>query len=321
MEFIIALKDTHESFCEKLNKINPNIKVIGEYIKSKQKIDVECVRCGHKWAAFPYNLITGEGCPNHRRGKAYKTHQAFISDLFEINPDVEVKSTYVSAKSKVKCLCRVCGHTWEATPSNLQCGFGCPICRVRKIKEKQRKTHATFVKEVEHLTSDISVVGRYINFHTKIEFMCNNCGLHWVAEPASILSAKSGCPHCCSSKGEKRIVDWLNLYDIQYTPQMKYVDLIGVGGGLLSYDFYIHEQSLLIEYQGQFHDGSAHIQSETEYLIQTKHDKRKLEYAIDHNIKLLQIWYYDFNNIEKILEKNIAITKSPSTTTALPVTA
>ena len=39
--------------------------------------------------------------------------------------------------------------------------------------------------------------------------------------------------------------------------------------------------------------------------IQQEHDRRKRNYAKDHNIELLEIWYYDFNNIEQILESRL----------------
>ena len=71
------------------------------------------------------------------------------------------------------------------------------------------------------------------------------------------------------------------------------------------YDFYLPEHNLLIEYQGQFHDGTAHQQSKKEFERQQEHDKRKREYAKDNNIKLLEIWYYDFDNIEEILNKEL----------------
>ena len=38
---------------------------------------------------------------------------------------------------------------------------------------------------------------------------------------------------------------------------------------------------------------------------QQEHDKRKREYAKNHEIKLLEIWYYDFDNIKEILEEHI----------------
>lgn len=38
---------------------------------------------------------------------------------------------------------------------------------------------------------------------------------------------------------------------------------------------------------------------------QLEHDRRKREYAKQHNIKLLEIWYYDMDNIEDILVKKL----------------
>ena len=77
----------------------------------------------------------------------------------------------------------------------------------------------------------------------------------------------------------------------------------GIGGGLLSYDFYIKKYNILIEYQGEFHDGTAWQQTEIDFLYQQEHDKRKKQYAEEHCINLLEIWYWDYENIEQILNK------------------
>ena len=79
---------------------------------------------------------------------------------------------------------------------------------------------------------------------------------------------------------------------------------MGVGGKTLPYDFYLPEYNLLIEYQGEFHDGTAYrkgLQTKNEYLDRIEHDKRKRVYAIKNNIKLIEIWYWDFNKIDEIL--------------------
>lgn len=41
------------------------------------------------------------------------------------------------------------------------------------------------------------------------------------------------------------------------------------------------------------------------FKIQQEHDRRKRDYAKEHNIELLEIWYWDFNNIEQILSEKI----------------
>ena len=109
------------------------------------------------------------------------------------------------------------------------------------------------------------------------------------------------------SEGENIISNWLRYNGIKYEYEKTYEGLVGINGGSLSYDFYLYEYNLLIEYQGRQHDKyieglhSSHFEFER----QQEHDKRKREYAKDNNIKLLEIWYYDFDNIEEILNKEL----------------
>ena len=133
------------------------------------------------------------------------------------------------------------------------------------------------------------------------------------------------CPECQYSKGEERISncfinkgfikidqdDFKQLIDedkfnkIYYIPQKEFDNLKGVGGGLLSYDFYLHNLNLLIEYHGIQHEKYCRgfHKSKKDFETQLEHDRRKCEYAINNNINLLIIWYWDFDKIEEILER------------------
>lgn len=78
--------------------------------------------------------------------------------------------------------------------------------------------------------------------------------------------------------------------------------------GLLSYDFYLPQYNLLIEYQGEQHENFKEGWiTEEDFIIQKEHDRRKKKYTKDNNIELLEIWYYDYENIEKILDNNVKI--------------
>jgi len=112
------------------------------------------------------------------------------------------------------------------------------------------------------------------------------------------------------SKGERRIVNFLDTNSIEYMFQKTYDDLLGINGYLLRYDFYLKDYNLLIEYQGQFHDGSTGEYSQVNLSYQQEHDRRKRKYAEKNNIKLLEIWYYDFDNIEEILKKELKLNKT-----------
>jgi len=111
------------------------------------------------------------------------------------------------------------------------------------------------------------------------------------------------CPLCNKSKGEKECKRVFDLRNVYYIPQKEFDDLLGLGGGKLSYDFYLPKYNLLVEYQGQFHDGSSGEYSKKNLKTQKEHDKRKKEYAEDNNINFLEIWYWDFDNIEEILDE------------------
>lgn len=120
--------------------------------------------------------------------------------------------------------------------------------------------------------------------------------------------AGGGCPICSMSKGEKRIANYLENQNIEYIYEKEYDGLIGTGGGNLSYDFFLPEYNMLIEYQGQFHDLSLKSEYYTEENLerQAEHDSRKRQYANEHYIDLLEIWYWDYGNIESILENKLS---------------
>lgn len=49
-------KLTTEEFIERMNSINPDIIILGEYINSNTPIKCKCKLCGYEWEACPNNL-------------------------------------------------------------------------------------------------------------------------------------------------------------------------------------------------------------------------------------------------------------------------
>lgn len=121
---------------------------------------------------------------------------------------------------------------------------------------------------------------------------------------------KFRCPECQFSKGEKRIEEWLNINNFikgeDYIPQKEFDGLTGLGNSNLSYDFYLPNYNLLIEYQGEQHEKPIDFfGGEKQFKKQQEHDRRKKEYANNNKIKLLPIWYWNYENIESILNKKL----------------
>ena len=201
-----------------------------------------------------------------------------------------------------------CECQFVMTPHNFLSGQRCPYCAINIRKEKLTKTQKEYEKDIYDLyKNEYTVLGQYINSKELIKIKHNNCGHIFEINARCMLHSNfNHCPYCSHpTKGEQRIIDYLDSHNEKYIYQKRYKDLYGVGNGLLSYDFYIPRYNLLIEYQGNFHDGTVSIQTEESFEIQKEHDKRKRNYAKSHGINLLEIWYWDFDNIENILKEQL----------------
>lgn len=149
----------------------------------------------------------------------------------------------------------------------------------------------------------------FISSNKKLIFKCKKDNaifkMSWNA-----MQCGNRCPKCSKSKGESKIEKWL-IENIDYIPQKTFEGLIGLGNGKLSYDFYLPKHDLFIEYQGEQHDrpvdfsGRGEKYAKEQFKIQQEHDKRKREYAKQNNIELLEIWYWDYDNIEEILRNKL----------------
>ena len=148
----------------------------------------------------------------------------------------------------------------------------------------------------------------------KVWFKCKNDKGH-DDYFATCKSFKNGnrCPACKESKGERRVREYFVKNNIEFEAQKTFADLIGDKNKVLPYDFYTPQHNLLIEYQGEHHYMPIYYSSrpkdycEEKFLQRQEYDRRKREYAESHNITLLEIPYWDYDNVESILAEALHI--------------
>lgn len=96
-----------------------------------------------------------------------KTHEEFIEELKEINPNIEVLGEYKNVRTGIKCKCKVCGYMgddkkdWTPAPKHLLSGSGCPECNRRKRKFDWLKDGTCEVCGREHCRLT-KVGGKYV---------------------------------------------------------------------------------------------------------------------------------------------------------------
>lgn len=236
-----------------------------------------------------------------------KTKWNDIVSLFQSRNYALLSDKYVNAKTKMDYICNKHKDNGiqSITYGNLKNGFGCKYCGDKRAVEA-RKLSFDEVKQIFESTDKILLDQPYINAHTPLAYICKQHPEVGVQYMETENARKQHCPYCNIIKGEYRIMQYLTENNIMFEGRKTYDDLFGVKGGKLSYDFYLPGYNMLIEFQGEQHERPVDFfGGEEQFKIQLEHDKRKKDYAAYHNIKLLEIWYYDFNNIEYILNNKL----------------
>ena len=131
-----------------------------------------------------------------------------------------------------------------------------------------------------------------------------DCGNYTEVYSEALKSGHVRSCGCQKSTGEHNVLRYLTIKNIEYEYQKRFNDCCGVGNKPLSYDFYLPNQNLLIECQGQQHYYPVNVYGgEKHFAIQQEHDCRKREYAIQNGYTLLEIPYTDYNRINEVLDE------------------
>ena len=107
-------------------------------------------------------------------------------------------------------------------------------------------------------------------------------------------------------RGEEFIANYLRNKNITFIQQKTFDDCLSPNGKKLRFDFFVSNQ-ILIEYDGQQHYGFTGYDWNTEENHQKTivNDKIKNDYCKNHNLKLIRIPYWDYDNLENILQNII----------------
>ena len=139
---------THEQYVADVERIHGNIIVVGQYVGNKVHILHKCMIDGYMWEALPGNILKGSGCPlcalKEQSISRTKSHDDYIAEVHEINPNIDVIEQYIGAERKILHKCKVDGYEWYALPSNILSGHGCPRCNEshgEKIIEEYLRKH------------------------------------------------------------------------------------------------------------------------------------------------------------------------------------
>lgn len=310
-------KLTHNEAIEKITKYNPNIILLDQYKSSREKNNFKCLICNYEWSANVKGVINGNnGCPECGKKKAKETIKYnittddFKNKIKKIYDDkISIIGEYKGHSSRIEVKCNICNYTWNAIPSSLIAKNGCIKCGHIEKGRKHRKSHETFINEINKIYGDkISVIGMYNTSKDKIQVKCNKCEYEW--SPISRRLLRRGCPKCNFSKGELLISSVLKELNIDFKPQYTFEGLKTEVNGVPIFDFAIFDDTknikYIIEYDGEQHFKAIKKWGGIERLKrQQEIDKFKNNYCYKNNIKIIRIPYTEIKNINIEYIKNL----------------
>lgn len=209
---------------------------------------------------------------------------------------------YIKATSKLKMKCDK-GHEFEMSWNNFKNhGQRCPICM--KKNQRRRRYNYDYVKQYIEDSGYELISKEYKDCKKPIIVKCPKHG-EWTCTFDNFKNKDSRCPKCKNSKGENEVSNILNQLGVKYINKYRFADCKYKRA--LEFDFYLEDYNTIIEYDGEFHYTVTNRNSKEDFALQQKRDTIKNEYCRENDIKIIRIPYWDFDNIENILRKELKL--------------
>lgn len=250
---------------------------------------------------------------NYNKGpQKFKTHQEFEDFCFSKHGNkYKYLSPFTGVKDKLKILCLRCDVIFYQKADSHFRGSGHEVCSHEDGYFKHRLTNEQFLEKLKLIHGDKYIpMEKYIKSKTKIKFYCTVCERIFTTTPMDIIR-NCGCSYCRESKGEKKISKFLKENNIKFEPQKSFPDLIGKMGHFLTFDFYLTDLKILIEYQGEHHykpirfNGISLERAEKIFKRYKKYDRIKKVYCKKNKIIFKTISYKKFKTLEEVLKSII----------------
>lgn len=286
-----------------------------KYINNRTKISIICPIHGIFFQTPEKHIFT-KGCKKcsfeNLSITKTKSNKTFIINAINIhnNKYDYSKTLYIHCHKKIDIICPIHG-IFSQSPSTHLKGQGCVKCGYDKLSISNSNNTEYFITKsnIHHGDKYNYSLVEYINNKTKVKILCPIHG-EFSQKAADHLNG-CGCPRCNSSKGEIKIEQFFKLHCIKIQRQKKFLECINPKTNYkLSFDFYLPDYNILIEYDGQQHfKPVTGIWSQTilEFNLLKIRDRIKNKFAKKNNIKLLRIKYTQIKNVDKILTKNLKI--------------
>jgi len=313
---------TIETYKEKYNtdwfkdkikeKLGSNYKLLSNYVNTKTKVKMLHKVCNNIYLVKPNRIISnGTGCP-YCNGGIKDSFKTFL-DKFNKRPDSDEyeiltkEKEYINSETYIKIKHKKCGYINNVKATYLvRSNYSkCPKCsNILKLTQNE------FISRVKNLTNDeYTVLGEYINNHTKIKLLHNKCNNNFEMRPSDFLKGQR-CPICSrgkqSSKAELEILEFIKTF---YNGK-----IIKNSNRIIKpyeLDLYFPKLNIAIEFNGIYWHSEKKLKSKDN----KNYHLNKLKLCQEKNITLIQIfedeWEFKKDIVKSKIKHILGYNKNP----------
>lgn len=296
-----------------------NVKAKDLSLRSKAKIKAVCDYCSEEYDTCFVVLMNGrkivqKDCCRNCTGKKtsdvsrQKRAEKYIGLAKKACEEHEYTllttiDDYMEVKMNVDFICTKHGKQ-TIMLDNLIRGHGCKMCAY-EYTGSVLKHDIQYVKEYIESINGNKLLNPEDYKDTSVRNLNIQCSCGNIFTTSFSNYSKCGVNTCysCSCKesvGEERIRKYLESNTINFIQEKRFDDCRD--NRTLPFDFYLPEYNLIIEFDGRHH---FEEKGRGNHEVTAKHDEIKNQYCKNKNISLLRIPYWEGDNIEAIIAKQL----------------
>ena len=286
---------TKEKLQDRLNKIfvNSDVTLI-DFNGMRAGGNVRCNKCGEIEHINNFEALLSARKDNFCMN-CEKNKNAIYKHLEqELNKNYIKLLEWHGVNNKAKFQCLRCGFIFKKNVTKKFNGQICPNC----FKVHNKFTLEEGQKMLDEKGNNEYTLLQFKGTNEKCLIKHKKCGFCFTTRLGDFEKTK-GCPKCYKkySKGEQMVAKFLTDNNYHFTQQKRYADL-----PKFSFDFCVtlNNQEILIEVQGRQHYQEIEVFDSFEK--QQQRDKTKREYCLVHNIPLIEVPYWELQNLNDFLQ-------------------
>lgn len=274
-----------------------------KYRGNKSRYLCECKKHGKFYFTPDRYKNQGSSCPScgYERGVSKQRFAySYVLSMFDKRGYTLLDKKYIRSTDKLRYICPN-GHNGKMSFAHFKNGHGCKECANESLSEN-RMTPFLKIKEYISDTGNTLVSKDRKKKSEKLKIRCPEGHTFFILWNS--FQQGKRCPKCNSSNGECSIREKLTNLKVGFIEQKRFNGCRDILS--LPFDFYLPKKNVCIEYQGRQHyEPVEYFGGKKTFESRKRRDKIKRDFCKKEGIKLIEIPYWEFDNIEKILKKEL----------------